>query len=622
MVTQEQAASAAAGGTTYAANPAQLPRGTVVELFLAGIRHDRREAQLRSTAAGWQPTSHRELYDDVRRLAAGLRVLGVKRGDRCALLSENRPEWPLADYAALCLGAPTVPLYPSLTANQAAFILKHSGASVAFVSNREQLAKLQEARAQTPELRTIVVFDELQDAGADTLALRRVLELGGREHVPEAVFREEALRAQPDDIATVIYTSGTTGDPKGVMLTHDNLHSNVRASLMEALEVSARDVALSFLPLSHVLQRMVDYAFFYAGVTIAYVPAIEAVPAALVQVRPTIAVSVPRLYEKMYAKVLSATGVKRRLVVWARRVAFEWSEAREAGRPVGAGLALQHRIADRLVFRKVRAAMGGRVRFFVSGGAPLSPPVARFFHGAQVTILEGYGLTETSPVTNVNTPRDFRIGTVGKPIPGTEIRLASDGEIQVRGPQIMKGYFRNEEATRVAIAEDGWFSTGDIGTLDADGFLRITDRKKDLLVTAGGKNIAPQPIQNAAKTSRFVSEAVLIGDRRPYPVIIVVPNFENLKTWARTHDVPGDVPELVQDERVQARVLEDIASRLTEFARFEKPKKILLLPRELSLGHGEITPSLKVKRRVVEEHFAAELESLYASPAPETQGTE
>ncbi|HSJ14216.1 MAG TPA: long-chain fatty acid--CoA ligase [Longimicrobiales bacterium] len=615
----EQQTAAAGGSADYAAHPAELPHGTLVDLFFEAVGHDKRDAQLRATPAGWQPIAHREFYDDVRRLAAGLRALGLARGDRCALLAENRPEWALADYAALCIGALTVPLYPSLTAAQAGYILRHSGATIAFASTRAQLAKLEEARPLAPELRTIIVFDEVEDGNTGTLALPHVLELGGRQRTPDADFRAEAQRARPDDTATVIYTSGTTGDPKGVMLTHDNLYTNVRASLMEALEVSPADIALSFLPLSHVLQRMVDYALFSAGASIAYVPAIEQVPAALVQVRPTIAVSVPRLYEKTYAKVLSATGVKRSLVVWARHVAMAWSEATEAGGRPAPLLALQHRLADRLVFRKVRAAMGGRIRFFVSGGAPLSPTVARFFHGARVTILEGYGLTETSPVTNVNTPRDFRIGTVGKPVPGTEIRIAADGEILVRGPQVMKGYFRNEAATREAITEDGWFHTGDIGALDADGFLRITDRKKDLLVTAGGKNIAPQPIQNAAKTSRFVSEAVLIGDRRPYAIIIVVPNFENLRTWARLHDVPGDVEELVRNERVQARVLEDIESRLAEFARFEKPKKILLLPRDLTLERGEITPSLKIRRQVVEEHFAAELEALYAQPAPDAR---
>jgi long-chain acyl-CoA synthetase len=308
--------------------------------------------------------------------------------------------------------------------------------------------------------------------------------------------------------------------------------------------------------------------------------------------------------------------LRRRLVVWARQVALDWTDAVFAGGP-GPSLALKHRLADRLVFSKIRKRFGNRIRFFVSGGAPLSPVVAKFFYGARVLILEGYGLTETSPVTNVNTPADFRIGTVGKPVPGTEIRIAADGEILVRGPQVMKGYYRDEQATRAAIDADGWFATGDIGALDPDSYLRITDRKKDLLVTAGGKNIAPQPIQNAAKTSRFVSEALLIGDRRPYPVLLVVPNFENLQTWAKLHEVSGTLEELLRNPQVRARVQRDVEARLGEFARYEKPKKVLLLGREFSLEKGEITPTLKLKRRVVEDHFAAEIEALYAEPLPE-----
>jgi long-chain acyl-CoA synthetase len=417
--------------------------------------------------------------------------------------------------------------------------------------------------------------------------------------------------ASPDDVATLIYTSGTTGEPKGVMLTHNNLYTNVRAALLEALAVSPTDTSLSFLPLSHVFQRMVDYALFYAGVSIAYVPAMDLVAQSLTDIRPTIAVSVPRVYEKLYARILDATGLRRVLVVWARHVALDWTDASFAG-GVPTALTLKHYIADRLVFSKIRKRFGNRIRFFVSGGAPLSPVVAKFFYGARVLILEGYGLTETSPVTNVNTPADFRIGTVGKPVPGTELRIAPDGEILVRGPQVMKGYYRDEDATRAAIDPDGWFHTGDIGALDGDSFLRITDRKKDLLVTAGGKNIAPQPIQNAAKTSRFVSEALLIGDRRPYPVLLVVPNFENVQTWARLHDVSGTVDELVRNPDVCARVQRDVESRLSEFARYEKPKKVLLLPRELSLDRGEITPTLKVKRKVVEDHFAPEIEAVYA----------
>lgn len=616
MVTRERMAEepAASTGQDYAANPAQLPAGTLVDVFFHAVAHDKAEAQYRSTEAGWQPISHAELYQEVRRLAAAVRGLGIERGDRCALISENRPEWPLADYALLCAGALCVPIYPTLGAAQLGYILKHSGTRLIFVSTAEQLAKVREARAHAPGLETIVMFDDVPGA-TDVIPLPELLERGAQQEPEDAVFRAEAERAQPDDAATIIYTSGTTGDPKGVVLTHQNLHSNIRAALMEALAVSPSDTALSFLPLSHVLQRMVDYALFYAGVSIAYVPAIDQVPAALKQVRPTIAVSVPRIYEKIYAKMLASTGLKRTLVVWARHVALQWSEIVERGGTPPAALALQHALADRLVFRKLRANLGGRIRFFVSGGAPLSPQVAHFFHGARVMILEGYGLTETSPVTNVNTPADFRIGTVGKPIPGTEVRIAEDGEILIRGPQVMRGYYRNDEATRASISEDGWFHTGDIGTIDDDGFLRITDRKKDLLVTAGGKNIAPQPIQNAARTSRFVSDALLIGDRRPYPVLLVVPNFDSIRTWAKRHDLHGELEELLRDPRVRARVERDVEERLQEFARYERPKKVLLLQREFSLERGEITPSLKVKRRVVEEHYAAEIEALYAEPA-------
>ena len=615
MAAPERSTKSSETAPAYAAHPMELPRGTLVDVFFHGVAHDKVVAQYRYTPAGWQPISHAELYQGVKRLTAALRGLGIERGDRVAILSENRPEWALADYAGLCLGAITVPIYPTLTAPHVGYILRHSGARVVFVSTAEQLAKLREARAHAPAVELVVVLDEVP-AAEDVQLLRDVLERGAREEGGDAAFRDAAAVTRPDDLATLIYTSGTTGEPKGVMLTHYNLYANVRAALLEALAVSPADTSLSFLPLSHVLQRMVDYALFYAGVSIAYVPAMDLVAQSLTDIRPTLAVSVPRVYEKLYARILDSTGLRRMLVVWARQVALDWTDAVFASGP-GPALALKHRVADRLVYSKIRKRFGNRIRFFVSGGAPLSPVIARFFYGARVLILEGYGLTETSPVTNVNTPADFRIGTVGKPVPGTEIRIAADGEILVRGPQVMKGYYRDEDSTRAAIDPAGWFHTGDIGALDSDNFLRITDRKKDLLVTAGGKNIAPQPIQNAAKTSRFVSEALLIGDRRPYPVLLVVPNFESLQTWARLHEVSGTVEELVRDPRVRDRVQRDVESRLGDFARFEKPKKVLLLNRELSLERGEITPTLKVKRRVVEEHFAAEIEAVYAEPYAE-----
>jgi long-chain acyl-CoA synthetase len=595
------------GERSYAANPAELPPGTLVDLFFTAIDGYDSDDALRFRADdGWHSIPHRAVLADVRALAAALERLGVQRGDRVGLLGENRPEWAIVDYALLCSGALNVPLYPTLPANQIAYILKHSGARVVFVSTPDQAAKIAEARADLSELEHVIVFDEV----AGMPRLRALLD-EARDALGDDEFRRRAKQAMPDDVATIIYTSGTTGEPKGVMLTHNNIHSNVQA-VGRIVENGPGDSALSFLPLSHVFQRMVDYVMFARGTTIAYVANIEDVAQALVEVRPTITVAVPRVYEKLYAKILSATGIKRRLVLWARQVAFDWSDETLAGRSPGPGLKLRHALADRLVFSKLRAKLGGRLRYFVSGGAPLGTQIARFFNGAGVLILEGYGLTETSPVTNCNTPTELRIGTVGKPIPGTEIRIAEDGEILIRGPQIMKGYYRNPDATRAAIDEDGWFRTGDIGAIDADGYLRITDRKKELLVTAGGKNIAPQPLENTAKQSRFVAEAVMIGDRRPFPIMLIVPNFDTLETWARTEGIRcASRAELIREPRTLARIEEDVQPRLASFARYELPKKFVLLEREFSLETGEITPTLKVKRRVIEQRFSDRIEAAY-----------
>jgi long-chain acyl-CoA synthetase len=599
------------------ARPADVPRGTLTALFFGTVDEwDKPDALLGRSGGDWTPISHRGLLDTVRWVSAGLRGLGVGRGDRVGLLSENRTEWAMADFGTLCAGALDVPFYPTLPAGQVAEIARHAGVTVAFVSTAAQLAKMLEVRGMVPALETVIVFDEVADRPAGVLTFRELVEAGKARDPGENRFRQEALATGPEDVATIIYTSGTTGEPKGVMLTHDNLYSNVVAGLAE-FSIGPADIALSFLPLSHVFQRMVDYAMFSRGCTIAYVSSIDEVGPAFRAVRPTIAAAAPRVYEKLYARILSAKGLKRRLVLWARAVALDWSERRLAGRPVPAGLRVAHRLADRLVYGKIRATLGGRMRIFISGSAPLAPQLARFFYGAGLVIYEGYGLTETSPVTNVNTPKHLRIGTVGLPIKGTEIRVAADGEILVRGPQVMKGYYRSPEATAAAITPDGWFHTGDIGEIDADGYLRITDRKKDLLVTAGGKNIAPQPIQNAVKQSRFISEAVLIGDRRPYPIALVVPNFDSLESWAHEQGLDWvDMEALLALPAVRRKLEEEVARRTDGLARFETPKKVLPLPRELSLEKGEVTPTLKVKRRVVEEHFREAIEALYAEPGP------
>ena len=606
-----------ASSLDYVANPAELPQGTLVDLFLDAVDMGRERAQLYRTDDGWQPVSHAEVLHNVRAIAAALRARGIARGDHVGLLAENRPEWAWVDYALLCTGIIVVPLYPTLPAPQAAAILKHSGVRHLFVSTASQLEKVQSSRAELPALEGVVVFDDIASDDASVEVLRDFMARGAASLPPESEFRAEAKRARPEDVATLIYTSGTTGDPKGVMLTHANLYSNVIASTKHVLTTAEGDATLSFLPLSHVFQRMVDYLIFSRGNTIAYVPVMDDVAQALREVKPTIVVAVPRVYEKLYAKVLSVTGLQRTIVLWARQVALDWAALKLNGDPIPAALRAKHAIADRLVFRKIRARLGGRIRFFVSGAAPLSPQIFQFFYGAGVLILEGYGLTETSPVTNVNTPEQLRMGTVGTAIPGTEIRIAEDGEILVRGPQVMKGYYRNDEATREIIDDEGWLHTGDIGAIDADGFLSITDRKKELLVTAGGKNVAPQPIQNAAKLSRFVAEAVLIGDRRPFTVMLVVPNFDSLEAWARHKGIPADDRNaLARDPRVREKLEREVAARLDGFARYEVPKKVLPLAREFSLDRGEITPSLKIRRKVVEHAYREQIEALYAEPAP------
>ena len=598
---------------TYAANPTKVPPGTLVDLFFGAVdRHNLDAAQMYRAADGWKSISHKQLLADVHALADGLAALGIQRGDRVGLLSENRPEWALADYAMLTGGILNVPLYPTLPANQLAFIMKDAEVRAVFVSSAEMLEKIREARKTVTSVEHVILFDSVAGTAPGERSLASVLDLGRSPtaRTDEKTFRERATAAGPEDVATIIYTSGTTGQPKGVMLTHNNIHSNVMAQGWMRPEPGEPFITVSFLPLSHVFQRMVDYVLFHLGCTIAYSTIESAVPA-LGEVKPTIAVAVPRVYEKLYAAIMGATGVKKKLVLWARQIALDWADVVLAGGKPSASLKMKHALADKLVFSKVRARIGGRLKFFVSGGAPLSVPIAKFLFGARILVLEGYGLTETSPVIAVNTTENMRVGTVGQPIANTEITIAPDGEILARGPQIMKGYYKNEEATREVIDEDGWFHTGDIGNIDADGFLAITDRKKDLIVTAGGKNIAPAPIQNAAKQSRFVADAVMIGDKRPYPILLIVPDFPALVSWAAEQNIKKSREELVKDAAVHAKLEEEVTKRFEGLARYEVPKKILVLPREFDIAAGEITPKLSVRRHVVEKSFKEGIEALY-----------
>ncbi|HYH82622.1 MAG TPA: long-chain fatty acid--CoA ligase [Longimicrobium sp.] len=594
---------------------APVERDTVLKIFLGAVdRYGRADAMLHKAGGAWKPISHQELELRVAALAAALTAAGIRAGDRVAILSENRPEWAITDYAVLGLGGIDVPIYPTLPANQAHFILKDCGAAAVFVSTAAQLAKIEEVRRDLPDLRLVVSFDDPDGVGGARRfgemvdEGRRLVEGGGAER-----FRDRAAQVSRDDVATLIYTSGTTGTPKGVMLTHWNLCSNVAACRQhDVLDPKPGDLALSFLPLSHVFERMVDYWYFDAGIGIAYAESIDKVADNLVEVRPTVAVAVPRLYEKIYARVAGATGIKKHIVAWARRTGAAVVDARLAGREPGAALALQYRVVDRLVFSKLRERTGGRLRTFISGGAPLAAEIARFFWAAGLPVYEGYGLTETSPVIAVNKPGQTRLGTVGPVVPGVEVAIGDEGEILTRGPHVLKGYWKNPDATAELIDSDGWLHTGDIGELE-DGFLRITDRLKNIIVTAGGKNVAPAPMENLAAMSPFVAQVVMIGDKRPFGSMLVVPDHENLAPWAKEQGIEtADRTALAADERVHALLERETLGRLTGFARYEVPKKILVIPDEFTIENGMLTPKLSIKRHVVEKRYAAEIDALYA----------
>jgi long-chain acyl-CoA synthetase len=595
--------------------PAPKP-GTLNELFFDAIeRFDKPDAMMVKRSGKYAPIGHREIERRVRHAALGLRTLGIKHGDRVSILSENRPEWAIADYACLTTGVTDVPIYPTLPPDQIAYILKDSGANAIFVSNAEQAAKIAEVRSQLPALTHVISFDEVGPSADMTMA--GLEHRGAAAETPQALddYRNGARAVAPDDLATLIYTSGTTGNPKGVMLTHNNIRSNIEATRYK-LPFEGDDVALSFLPLSHIFQRMGDYLLFATGSTIAYAEGLDTVPLNMMEARPTLVFSVPRLYEKMYARVLQnalAGGyVKKKIFFWARNVAEKWANEKLAGREPKGMLARKYGLAQKLVFSKLKERTGGRLRFFVSGGAPLAPEINKFFYAAGLIILEGYGLTETSPVIGVNTPDAFRIGTIGKPVAGVEVMIAADGEILTRGPGVMKGYYNNPSATAEAIDADGWFHTGDIGEI-SDGFIAITDRKKDLIVTAGGKNIAPQPIENLVKTNKYVSQAVMIGDKRRFPSMLIVPNFEQLENWAKRQGIIWtDRSQLIKLPGVQSKMEKEVFGAVSTLAHYEIPKKIALLEHDFSLEKGEMTPTQKVKRKVVDKNYKDVIDAMYA----------
>jgi long-chain acyl-CoA synthetase len=594
---------------------------TLCEIFYRSVDTLKKPDHMKVKRGGqWRDISSDELRQAVEELSVGLADLGVAKGDRVAILSENRPEWAWADMATLCLGGIVVTIYPSLAAPQVLYVLKDSGSKVVFVSNAAQAAKVESIRAQAPDLRHVVLMDEAETPGTITLAAVRERGRAGLEKGPGLV-RRWAHDQAAGDVATIIYTSGTTGEPKGVMLTHDNLVSNVIAGAKVFPDFAPSDISLSFLPLCHVFERMGGYyLLLYAGVTIAYAESIEKVPDNMLEVRPTIMFSVPRLYEKIYArvqdKVASDPPLRQKIFRWALGVGKASFQCFVDGRKPGAWLSLQRKVADRLVFAKIKARTGGRLRLFVSGGAPLAREIAEFFGAVGLLILEGYGLTETSPVICVNRPERVKPGTVGPVVDGVEAKIGDDGEILARGPNVMKGYYNKPEATAEAIDPDGWFHTGDIGVFDSDGYLVITDRKKDLLVTSGGKKVAPQPIENRIKTDPLVAEIVMVGNKRNYPAALVVPAFEALERWARGKGLAFDSrTALAALPEVQKLYEGLIDGHSADLAQFERIKRVAVIAAEFTVESGELTPTMKVKRRVVEERYKPVIDRLYGGDA-------
>jgi long-chain acyl-CoA synthetase len=586
---------------------------TLNDIFFAAVERNLDRMMMYREAGKWLPVTSREFGQGVARTARALHAWGVRAGDRMAILSENRPEWPMADMASLLLGAVTVPLYTTLTAEQTAFVLNDSGCRAIFLSSDQQLHKILSVMPQT-QIEKIVIMDALEFNGdlapfADKcVTMNQITSQGPEDLGAEIEGRARAIR--PDDLATIVYTSGTTGTSKGAMLTHGNIASNILCSLA-GFDMRPGLISISFLPLCHITARHVDFAMLYYGVTLAYCPFLDRLPASLLEVQPSIFVAVPRVYEKIYAQAeQKAKGLPKRAIFdWALSVGRSHKPEILAGKTP---TSRSWKLANKLVFSKIRAGMGGRVETFISGGAPLGRELAEWYADAGIRIHEGYGLTETSPVIAVNTPVNHRIGTVGKILPNLEVRIAEDGEILVRGPSVFKGYWNRPEETKAALV-DGWFKTGDIGNIDAEGYLSVTDRKKDLIKTSGGKFIAPQPIENSLKLNPLVGIAAILGDRRKFPAVIVSPNFVQLEDWARENNVSfASRAELVAHPKVQSLyegIIEGINGNL---ARFEKLKRVLLVADEFTADNGALTPTMKLRRRVIEERYRREINELYA----------
>jgi len=591
--------------------------------FDAASRFSSKAALKEKVGGIYRSVTYQEMKERVEQVAAFLIEAGFKPGERVALLSENRPEWPIFDMGIISAGLVNVPIYPTLSPAQIAYILNDSGTQVLVASNLQQLKKIQAIYKECPGLKQIVSLDPLpQDLQFEGLRLldAKALLLAGEGALKQfqGAYQQRLQQAREDDLVSIVYTSGTTGNPKGVMLTHGNFASNAKTAA-QALGFNEQQVTLSFLPLSHVLERVVNYVVQYCGATVAYAESIDTIALNLQEVRPTAFVGVPRVFEKIYNRIIqnieAEKPLKRKIFYWALGIGKEVAEYTSRGQTVPSLLAAKQRLADKLVFAKIRDRTGGKLQFAVSGGAPLMKELAEFFFAVGIDIYEGYGLTETSPVICLNRPQAVRFGSVGQVIDGVEVRIAEDGEILSRGPHIMKGYFNLPDQTAEVLKPDGWFHTGDIGELDAEGFLRITDRKKEIIVMSNGKNVAPQPIENTLKTSPYIEQAVLLGNNQKYMAALIYPNYELLEQVAREKGIKFERRlDLTQSEQIRHLIREEIERLTKEFARYEQVKHFALLEEELTQDNDCLTPTLKFKRRVIQQRFQLLIDGLFAEP--------
>jgi Long-chain acyl-CoA synthetases (AMP-forming) len=591
---------------------------TLPELFMQAVaKYDRADALNYKKDGQWQKISSTELISRTENIALGLYSLGLRNGDAAAILAANSPEWTLADAGCQFIGVIDVPIYTTLAPASIQYIINDSEARLFFIQNREAFESIRGVLGECKTLEKLVFFDAVGVDAENAISLGDLEKLGVelRKEQPDLIAQlSNAIKS--DDVATLIYTSGTTGEPKGVMLSHTNIISNV-IDAGEKYNFVGDDVSLSVLPLCHIFERTGMYLYILNGMAVHYAESIERVPDNLQEVRPTLFIGVPRIFEKVYArarlKAARSSRLRESVFDWAIETAKDYAYKKETGQSISATLAAKHSIADRLVYSKFREFFGGRLRYCITGGAALSDDIWLIFTGSGVSIMQGYGLTETSPVISSNNPFAARLGTVGKTIRNVNIRIAGDGEIEVKSPGVMLGYYKKDHQTTEAFTSDGWFRTGDLGTIDDDGFLRITDRKKELFKTSGGKYIAPSPIEQMIRASRFVSQVVLVGNERKFPAALIVPNFEQLESYAHLKGLGLKTPrEFCRNQRIIDLIERQIAGLTESLSGYEKVKKIVLLEKELTVESGELTPTLKVKRRVIDEKYCAVIDKIYS----------